>query len=99
MPAAICDKACEETNYDELIPIGYKDDDGKYYLYNHMDFHVILNQQANDTFQIVGFRIEPKSIHYNPEMVKVLNKEDTETINDWGTYNKALKYLPDRPKD
>ena len=82
MPAAVCEEGCKRTNYDELIPIGYKGEDGQYYLYNHMDFHVTLSQRVEDVFQIVGFRIEPKSIHYKPDMVEVLNVDSMQAITN-----------------
>ena len=47
MPAAVYNKTLDQTFYDELIPIGYRDEDGTQYIYNHMDFTVTLDSQLD----------------------------------------------------
>lgn len=47
------------------MPLGYKDGE-KYYLYNHIDLFIKLALVPNkdQTYHVVGFAMEPKSINY-----------------------------------
>ena len=76
MPAAIYNKTLDKIFYDELIPLGYTAEDGSKYLYNHMDITVTLDidwtEDGDELYQVVGFQVEPKSLHYDQEMIKFL---------------------------
>ena len=48
------------------IPLGYSKD-GNYYIYNHYQFHILLNKIDDDRFNVVGFNIMPISIKHNKE--------------------------------
>ena len=80
MPAAVYNKTLDKTFYDELIPIGYRSKDGIQYLYNHMDFTVTLGSQLNENgtnvYEVVGFQVEPRSLHYDQEMIHILNPSE-----------------------
>jgi len=61
----------EETKQTSLkyfngIPLGYHKD-GVFYIYNHYQFHILLNKIDEDRFNIVGFNIMPISIKHNKE--------------------------------
>ena len=91
--AAIHDSKQNATRYDEIIPIGYKDDKGNYFLYNHMDFKIILNKQESK-YHIVGFQVEPKSLHYNAERLKVLNFDSRDfSEKKFNEYNSTLQHF------
>ena len=54
------------TSYDLTsgIPLGYYNEN-TYYIYNHYQFHILINQNSDSKYNIVGFRIVPFSIkHY-----------------------------------
>ena len=89
--SAIYNTQLETTQYDQIIQIGYKDSSGKYYLYNHMDFKVTLNQQ-DSKYHVVGFQVEPKSLHYNSERLKVLNFDSRDfSEKKFNEYNTTLQ--------
>ena len=48
------------------IPLGYHKD-GVFYIYNHYQFHILLNKIDDDRFNVVGFNIMPMSIKHNKE--------------------------------
>ena len=61
----------EETKQTSLkyfngIPLGYHKD-GVFYIYNHYQFHILLNKIEDDRFNVVGFNIMPISIKHNKE--------------------------------
>ena len=61
----------EETKQTSLkyfngIPLGYHKD-GVFYIYNHYQFHILLNKIEDDRFNVVGFNILPLSIKHNKE--------------------------------
>ena len=61
----------EETKQTSLkyfngIPLGYQKD-GVFYIYNHYQFHILLNKIEDDRFNVVGFNILPLSIKHNKE--------------------------------
>ena len=86
MPAAVYNRTLDQTLYHELIPIGYIDDDGTHYIYNHMEFTVTLDSQLNEDgeqlYDIVGFQVEPKSFHYDEEMLHTLHPGEPEKWTD-----------------
>ena len=55
-------------NYFQGIPLGYYDKvDKKYYIYNHLRFHILINEIGNNKYNIVGFNIFPLSINYDSD--------------------------------
>ena len=48
------------------IPLGYHKD-GVFYIYNHYQFHILLNKIDEDKYNVVGFNIMPISIKHNNE--------------------------------
>lgn len=45
----------ESLTYLGGVPIGFKDNNGKHYLYNHLEFNIELSPFVNDKASIVGF--------------------------------------------
>ena len=48
------------------IPLGILLDE-KYYIYNHLQFHILLNRIEEDRYNVVGFNILPMSIKHDNE--------------------------------
>ena len=49
------------------IPLGYHKN-GVFYIYNHYQFHILLNKiEDDDRYNVVGFNIMPMSIKHNKE--------------------------------
>ena len=46
------------------IPLGFFIED-KYYIYNHLQFHILLNKVDKGRYNVVGFNILPLSIKHN----------------------------------
>ena len=53
-----------KLRYFNGIPLGYRIDD-KSYIYNHLQFHILLNKISEDRYNVVGFNILPMSIKHN----------------------------------
>ena len=64
----IYNKETKQTSlkYFNGIPLGYEENN-KYYIYNHYQFHILLNKIDDDRFNVVGFNIMPLSIKHNKE--------------------------------
>ena len=62
------------------IPLGYHKD-GVYYIYNHYQFHILLNKIDEDRYNVVGFNIMPISIKHNKE-VPICAKESKLILNN-----------------
>ena len=74
--------------YNKGVPLGeYKD--GKYLLYNHLQFHILLNKVDDDKYNVVGFNILPMSIKHNGEN-PVCSTEKDETFTN---LEKEKQYL------
>ena len=66
------DKNKYEINYFNGIPLGYIDKlNKKYYIYNHLQFHILINRIGENKYNIVGFNILPISINYNSDNNKI----------------------------
>ena len=46
------------------IPLGFSKDN-QFYIYNHFQFHILLNEIDKDRYNVVGFNILPMSIMHN----------------------------------
>ena len=68
LPAGLIlyNKETKQTSlkYFNGIPLGYVDN-GVTYIYNHYQFHILLNKIDDDKFNVVGFHILPLSIKHN----------------------------------
>ncbi len=68
-----------EVHYLGGIPLGYvnirTDGEPEYYIYNHLTFTILLHNEGNDMFSIVGFNILPFSINQNSDK-KCANKKE-----------------------
>jgi len=70
LPAAtiIYDKEAKQTflKYFRGIPLGFELDN-QYYIYNHLQFHILLNKIDEERYNVVGFNILPLSIKHDNE--------------------------------
>jgi len=64
------------------IPLGYHSD-GVFYIYNHYQFHILLNKIDEDRYNVVGFNILPMSIKHNQEEA-VCAKESKDILDNLG---------------
>ena len=62
--------------YFDGIPIGYKFKD-QFYLYNHLQFHILLNKIDKDRYNVVGFNILPMSIEHDGAIPKCANNGES----------------------
>ena len=53
-----------KLSYFNAIPLGYKKDNN-FYIYNHLQFHILLNKIDEDRYNVVGFNILPMSIKHD----------------------------------
>ena len=55
-----------KIDYFKGIPLGFIDKTNKkFYIYNHLQFHILIKKIEDNKFNIVGFNILPLSIKYN----------------------------------
>jgi len=62
------------------IPLGYKKE-GIFYIYNHYQFHILLNKVDDNNFNVVGFNILPMSIKHDQDK-PICEKEEKNAEND-----------------
>ena len=78
LPAGLLlyNKESKQTSikYFNGIPLGYHEN-GDFYIYNHYQFHILLNKNEDDRFNVVGFNIMPISIKHNKD-VPICSKDD-----------------------
>ena len=67
-------------HYSKGIPLGYYQDD-IFYIYNHLQFHILLNNVDEDKYNVVGFNILPMSIKHNAEK-PICMKEPKDTLKN-----------------
>lgn len=73
----------KNIDYFQGIPLGYFNiSDKKYYIYNHLRFHILLNQIENEKYNIVGFNIYPISINYSIDNNKICGNLNEEDLNE-----------------
>ena len=85
--------------YNKGIPLGELIND-KYLIYNHLQFHILLNKIADNKFNVVGFNVLPMSIKHNgnnatcategKDILSNLNKE-----KQYLNYNEKILYTYD----
>ena len=85
LPAAtiLYDKEAKQTflKYFRGIPLGFLLDN-QYYIYNHLQFHILLNKLDEDRYNVVGFNILPLSIKHNNEK-PICETEAKELLNNF----------------
>ena len=69
------------------IPLGFILDK-EFYIYNHLQFHILLNNVDEDRYNVVGFNILPMSIKHNKDK-PICVKEPKDMLN-----NLNLPYQP-----
>ena len=69
------------------IPLGFIYNN-EYYIYNHLQFHILLNNVDEDRYNVVGFNILPMSIKHNKDK-PICVKEPKDMLN-----NLNLPYQP-----
>ena len=79
LPAVLknCNTEFNQSYYDlsSGIPLGYIHD-GDYYIYNHYQFHILINEKSKSKYNIVGFQIIPLSIKHDKEKSKCSKSSD-----------------------
>ena len=69
------------------IPLGFEENK-QYYIYNHLEFHILLNRIDEDRYNVVGFNILPMSIKHKGDKA-ICAKEDKNILK-----NLELPYQP-----
>ena len=72
------------------IPLGFFYDNN-YYIYNHYQFHILINKKSNSKYNIVGFQVIPLSIKHDKD--KPLCSNSSEEINN--NFDKEKQTLND----
>ena len=84
LPAGLIlyNKETKQTSleYFNGIPLGYREN-GVFYIYNHYQFHILLNKIEDDRFNVVGFNILPISIKHNKD-VAVCAKDEKSILEN-----------------
>jgi len=84
LPAGLLlyNKESKQTSlkYFNGIPLGYVEN-GVFYIYNHYQFHILLNKIDDDKFNVVGFNIMPISIKHNKEQ-EVCAKDEKSVLQN-----------------
>ena len=57
------------------IPLGFIAND-TYYIYNHLQFHILLNKIDENRYNVVGFNILPISLQHDDAVPKCVMKSD-----------------------
>ena len=72
----IYNKETRQTSlsYFNGIPLGFVTN-GQYYIYNHLQFHILLNKIDDNRFNVVGFNILPMSIKHDNENPKCVSED------------------------
>ena len=72
-------------NYYRGIPLGFRQDD-VFYIYNHLQFHILLNKNDKNKYNVVGFHILPLSIKHNGK--NPVCSKDPKNIADYFNYTR-----------
>ena len=68
-------------DYFKGIPLGYMEND-KFFIYNHLQFHILINEINDEKFNVVGFNILPISINHNGEK-EICAKETKQLLDNF----------------
>ena len=84
LPAGLIlyNKETKQTSlkYFNGIPLGYQKN-GTYYIYNHYQFHILLNKIDDEKYNVVGFNILPLSIKHNHQQ-RVCAKDSKDILEN-----------------
>ena len=75
--------------YFDGIPLGYYKDN-TFYIFNHLQFHILLNQIGKDRYNVVGFNILPMSIEHKGSKAICVNKANL-LLDNFNKPNQPLK--------
>ncbi len=93
LPAGLIlyNKETKQTSlkYFNGIPLGYIED-GVTYIYNHYQFHILLNKVEDDRFNVVGFHIMPLSIKHNGDQA-ICAKDEKDILSNLEHQPQALE--------
>jgi transmembrane 9 superfamily protein 2/4 len=93
LPAGLImyNKEARQTSlsYFDGIPLGFVAD-GQFYIYNHLQFHILLNKIDDNRYNVVGFNILPMSIKHDNEKPKCVS-EAKEILKNLGMAPQPLQ--------
>jgi len=75
--------------YFDGIPLGYYKNN-TFYIFNHLQFHILLNQIGKDRYNVVGFNILPMSIEHKGSKSICVNKANL-LLDNFNKPNQPLK--------
>ena len=80
----------KSTNIDYFkgIPLGFIENDN-YYINNHLQFYILINQISDNKYNIVGFNILPMSLSHNGEN-PICSKESKEILENFAIKHQSL---------
>ena len=70
------------------ISLGYMNND-QFYIYNHLQFHILINEINRKKFNIVGFNILPMSLNHNGD-IPICSKEAKNLLNNFNIQPQPL---------
>ena len=70
------------------IPLGYMNNE-QFYIYNHLQFHILINEINRKKFNIVGFNILPMSLNHNGN-TPTCSKEAKNLLNNFNIQPQPL---------
>ena len=71
------------------IPLGYIYDN-HYYIYNHYQFHILINEKSKEKYNIVGFQVVPFSIK-DKSGTPICAKSENDLNNNFNNDKQKLK--------
>ena len=71
------------------IPLGYIYDN-HYYIYNHYQFHILINEKSKEKYNIVGFQVVPFSIKHKSG-TPICAKSENDLNNNFNNDKQKLK--------
>ena len=80
------------VDYFQGIPLGYIENE-KYYIFNHLQFHILINEIKNKKYNIVGFNILPLSLNHNGDK-EICMKEPNTLLNNFNIQPQLLTEEP-----
>ena len=81
-------KKTSTIDYFTGIPLGYIENE-KFYIYNHLQFHILINEINKKKFNIVGFNILPISLNHNEDK-SVCAKESKKLLDNFNIQPQPL---------
>ena len=92
LPAGLLnfDKNKKVSNIDYFtgIPLGYIKNE-QIYIYNHLQFHILINEISKNKFNVVGFNILPMSLKHN-ESISLCAKKSKNLLNNFNIQPQPL---------